>query len=188
MKKILNYFFQGLLYIAPIGLTIYIIYLLFELIDEPLQTYIKELFGVQIPGLGVLIIFVIITLLGIIGGSIIANPFKRIMDKLLERAPILKLIYSSIRDLLSAFVGKEKKFNTPVLVKLNMGSDVERVGFLTQEDLNSFGIKEKVAVYFPQSYTFAGDLYIVPSKLVTLLDMAPANAMKFAVSGGVAMN
>jgi uncharacterized membrane protein len=90
--------------------------------------------------------------------------------------------------LLKAFVGKEKKFNQPVLVKVNTVSELEKVGFLTQEDLSNIGIKDKVAVYFPHSYNFSGEMFIVPSDHVKPLNMAPADAMKFVVSGGVAMS
>jgi uncharacterized membrane protein len=188
MKRLFGYFFQGLLYVAPLGLTIYAIVLLFNVVDGFIQKYIEEWIKVHIPGLGIVIIFLLISFLGMIGGSIIGAPIRRIIEKLLEKAPLFKLIYSSIRDLLSAFVGKEKKFTQPVLVKVNSISELEKVGFLTQEDLNSIGIKDKVAVYFPHSYNFSGEMFIVPSEHVRPLKMAPADAMKFVVSGGVALD
>lgn len=188
MKKLLGYFFQGLLYVAPLGLTLYAIVLLFNVVDGFIQKYIEAWIKVHIPGLGIVIIFLFISFLGLIGGSIIGSPIRRLIEKLLEKAPLFKLIYSSIRDLLSAFVGKEKKFTQPVLVKVNTISELEKVGFLTQDDLNSIGIKDKVAVYFPHSYNFSGEMFIVPAEHVRPLNMAPTNAMKFVVSGGVAMS
>lgn len=188
MKKLFGFFFQGLLYVAPLGLTIYAIVLLFNLVDGLIQKYLESWIKIHIPGLGILLIFLLITLLGIIGGSIIGAPIRRAVEKLLDRAPLFKLIYSSIRDLLSAFVGKEKKFTQPVLVKVNTISELEKVGFLTQEDLSQIGIKDKVAVYFPHSYNFSGEMFIVPSVHVRALDMAPTDAMKFVVSGGVALS
>jgi uncharacterized membrane protein len=188
MKKIVGYFFQGLLYVAPLGLTIYAIVLLFNVIDGLIQNYIEEWIKIHIPGLGILLIFLSITLLGMIGGSILGAPVRRTIDKLLDKAPLFKVIYSSIRDLLSAFVGKEKKFNRPVLVKVNTISELEKVGFLTRDDLSNIGIKDKVAVYFPHSYNFSGELFIVPAEHIRPLNMAPADAMKFVVSGGVAMS
>jgi len=156
-------------------------------IDGLIQNYLESWIKIHIPGLGILLLFGMITLLGMIGGTIIGAPIRRIIEKLLDRAPVFKLIYSSIRDLLSAFVGKEKKFNQPVLVKVNTISELEKVGFLTQDDLNSIGIRDKVAVYFPHSYNFSGEMFIVPSEHVRPLNMAPADAMKFVVSGGVAL-
>ncbi len=186
MKHLMRYFFQGLLYIAPLGITFYIIYLLFTFLDGTLQQFIQKWFDIRIPGLGLLAIILIISLLGFVGQSIIFVPVKKLMNKALDKAPVLKVIYTSIRDLLSAFVGKEKKFNQPVLVRVNLISDLEKVGFLTQSDLNDIGIKDKVAVYFPHSYNFSGELFIVPAEHVRPLNMSPSEAMKFAVSGGVA--
>jgi uncharacterized membrane protein len=187
MKKVVGFFFQGLLYVAPLGVTVYTIVLLFNVIDGLIQKYIESWIKVHIPGLGILLIFISITLLGVIGGTILGPPITRTIDKLLEKAPLFKLIYSSIRDLVSAFVGKEKKFNHPVLVKINKISELEKVGFITQHDLSALDLKDKVAVYFPHAYAFSGELFIVPSVDVRPLNIPPTDAMKFIVSGGVAM-
>ena len=186
MKRLARYFFQGLLYIAPLGITIYVIYFLFTFLDGLIQQYIQKWLDISIPGLGLLLIIVLISLLGFLGQSIIFLPIKNLFKKALEKAPILKLIYTSIRDLLNAFVGKERKFNQPVLVKVNTISELEKVGFLTQSDLNDLDIKDKVAVYFPHSYNFSGELFIVPSEHVKPFRMSPSDTMKFIVSGGVA--
>lgn len=186
MKKIFSYFFQGLIYIAPIGITIYVIYYLFTIIDGFIRGYMQKIFDIDIPGLGIVILFVLITLLGLIGSTIIARPIKRLIRKLMDRAPLLKVIYSAIRDLLSAFVGKEKKFDQPVLVIVNTISNLEKMGFITQKDLSDLEIIDKVSVYFPHSYNFSGEMFIVPKELVRPVNMPPAEAMKFIVSGGVA--
>jgi uncharacterized membrane protein len=186
MKKFFKYFFQGLIFIAPLGLTIYIIYFLFNFLDGIIQQYIEEWFKIHIPGLGLLAMFVLISFIGFLGQSIVFRPILKLFGALIEKTPVLKVIYSSIRDLLNAFVGKEKKFNQPVLVKVNTISELEKVGFLTQEDLSDLGIKDKVAVYFPHSYNFSGELFIVPTEHLKPFDMSPADAMKFIVSGGVA--
>ena len=186
MKKLFRYFLQGLVYIAPLAITIYAIYLIFSVIDGFLQEYIRDWFKLNIPGLGLAAIFLLISLLGFIGHSIIFRPVKRLISGIMNRAPIVKVVYTSIRDLLNAFVGKEKKFNQPVLVKVNTISELEKVGFLTQEDLSDLGILDKVAVYFPHSYNFSGEMFIVPREHVRPFNMSPAEAMKFIVSGGIA--
>ena len=185
MKKLFNYFLQGLLYVAPIGVTIYMIYLIFTFIDGLLKSAIESILGFNIPGLGIIVIFLIITLLGFIGQSIIFRPFSLLIEKLISKAPILQTIYSTVKDFLTAFMGKEKKFNRPVLVKVNPVTNLEKMGFLTQSDLSRLNIKDKVAVYFPHSYNFSGELFIVPSEQVTPLDLHSTEAMKFIVSGGV---
>lgn len=185
MKKVMNYFLQGLLYTAPFGITAYIIYVVFNFTNNLLDDYLEKVINIDIPGLGLVVIFFILVLIGIIGRSIIAQPFKILFKRLIEKAPLLKLIYSALNDLFSAFVGKERKFNKPVLVLVNPISNLEKLGFLTAEDLSKIDEKDKVAVYFPHSYNFSGELFIVPKTQVRLLDINPAVAMKFIVSGGI---
>ncbi|MGD2036086.1 MAG: DUF502 domain-containing protein [Bacteroidales bacterium] len=185
MKKVIRYFLQGLLFIAPAAITIYIVYVVFTFLDGAIQDFFEAYMPFRIPGLGLLALLVIITILGFIGQSIIFRPFRYLLDRLLRNAPIVNVVYSAIKDLLSAFVGKEKKFNKPVLVKVNLISDLEKIGFLTTEDLNELGIKDKVSVYFPHSYNFSGEMFIVPKEHIRPLSIPPAEAMKFIVSGGV---
>jgi uncharacterized membrane protein len=186
MKKIIAFFFQGLLYMAPIGITLFILYKAFFLVDDIFKPLLFSIFGFHIPGAGLIILFLLITLLGYVGQTIIARPIKFLINHFLERAPLLKTFYTSIKDFLSAFVGKEKKFNQPVLVKVNLISDLEKIGFVTRENLSDLGVEgKKVAVYFPHSYNFSGEMFIVPADQVKRLDAAPADIMKFVVSGGV---
>lgn len=185
MKKLVNYFFQGILYIAPIGITGYIIYLIFSFIDNLVNKTFQKLFDIDIPGLGILVMALLLVITGIMGQSIIAKPFKFIFKSLLDKVPLLKVIYSAFNDLFSAFVGKGKKFNRPVLVLVNPISNLEKIGFLTEEDLTKLNEKEKVAVYFPHSYNFSGELFIVPRSQIKTIDISPTEAMKFIISGGV---
>jgi len=186
MKKIGGYFIQGLIYIAPLGVTFYIVYQTLTFFDRLLEKYIDPLLPVNIPGINLLAVLLFIILLGFVGQSIIARPVKFLAAKLLKKAPFINMIYSAIRDLLSAFVGKEKKFNKPVLVKVNHLSNLEKLGFLTQDDLSNLGITEKkVAVYFPHSYNFSGELFLVPSEHVRSLEgVTSTEIMKYIVSGG----
>ncbi|SRR6056297_17021 len=187
MKKLVRYFFQGLLYIAPLGLTIFILYKSFVILDGVFSPFLEKYLNLTIPGISLIMVFLLVALLGLAGQSILARPFKKIINRIIEKAPLVKVIYSSLKDLLSAFVGKEKKFNQPVLVKVNLVSDLEKLGFLTQQDLSNLGIEgKKVSVYFPHSYNFSGELFIVPVEHVQKIDVPPSDVMKFIVSGGVA--
>ena len=185
-RRFVNYFLQGLLYIAPLGITVFILHALFGFFDGLLRSSLQSLFGIDIPGLGLVIILILVTLLGFIGQTVIAQPVKRYLTNIIMQTPFLQTIYATIKDFVGAFLGKEKKFIYPVLVKIGKLSDMEKVGFLTQTDLSELKLKDKVAVYFPQSYSFSGDLLIVPSENVTPLDVSPKDAMKFIVTGGVA--
>jgi uncharacterized membrane protein len=105
---------------------------------------------------------------------------------LISQAPLIKVIYTSIKDFISAFVGKDRRFTEPVLVKVNRQSDIEKLGFITQKDLSNIGIPQgRVAVYLPHSYNFSGNLFIVPVENVTPLNAPPAEVMKFIVTAGV---
>jgi uncharacterized membrane protein len=150
-----------------------------------LKDKLEEIFNIDIPGLGLAVIFIFLVLVGIIGQSILARPFKDLFKRIIEKTPLLKLIFSALNDLFSAFVGKEKKFNKPVIVLVNPISNLEKLGFLTEEDLSTLDEKEKVAVYFPHSYNFSGELFIVPKNQVKPIDISPSVVMKFIISGGV---
>lgn len=185
VKKLLSYALQGLIYVAPIGITFYIIYWLFTYIDTFFLKVVANWLHFKIPGLGIVIIFFSMVLLGFVGQSIIANPIKNLINRIIERTPFIKVIYSALRDLFSAFTGKEKKFNRPVLVKVNKVSELEKIGFITETDLKKLQVVDKVAVYFPHAYAFSGELFIVPVSEITPIDVPAADVMKFIVSGGV---
>ena len=178
MKKIINYFLQGLLYIVPISVTLYVVYWTFQKIDGILPF--------QFPGLGLIVIIALITFIGFAGSVIIASPINSFFQRLLRKAPLLKTIYSSMKDLMQTFVGKKKGFNQAVLIKLYENSTIERIGFITNEDLSSLGIKEgKILVYLPHSYAFSGQLFVVEKSYITPIDKPSSEIMKLIVSGGV---
>ncbi len=185
MKKLANYLLQGLLYIAPLSITAFIIYSVFTFLDGLSQKLLVQFFDINIPGLGVLTLLVFLIFVGILGRTIIARPLKLVFKKIIDSIPLLKFIYSAFNDLFSAFVGKEKKFNQPVLVKVNLNSDLEKLGFITEENLDLIEEKNKVAVYFPHSYNFSGELFIVPRANIKTLNINSSDVMKFIVSAGL---
>ncbi len=186
MKKLGSYFFQGVLLVAPIAITVYILYAVFVRVDGWLVHNLEPLIGFYIPGLGILILVVSITLLGFIGQTAFLRPIKRLAGQLVKRIPLLNLLYSALNDLFSAFVGNEKKFNVPVKVLFNQENNLWKLGFITKDSLEEFGLKEMTAVYFPHSYNFSGELYIIQrDRVQPLTDVSPTEVMKFVVSAGV---
>jgi uncharacterized membrane protein len=129
--------------------------------------------------------FTFIALLGWAGQSFLFRPIIRFINNLFEKAPIIKPIYSSLTDFFNAFVGQRKKFTRPVLVKVNLVSELEKLGFITADDLSDLGIQDKVAVLFPHSYNWSGEMFIVPKELITPINLPPGEVMKFALTGGV---
>ncbi len=177
-RKLINYFFQGLLFIAPISITIFILYRVFIIVDS--------LIPVNIPGLGLLIVLITITIFGVVGSLLIRTPFTLLLNRLLENIPLVKILYSALNDLMSAFVGQKKKFTKPVMVQMSRDSNIHKLGFVTGEDLSAIGLEgEMVAVYLPHSYNFSGNLFVVPASNVVPLKAPAAEVMKFIVSGGI---
>lgn len=185
LKKIIQYFLQGVLLVAPVVIVGYILYSLFISVDGWLNNKISPVIGFNIPGLGILILFISLTLLGFFGQTALIKPLKKVAGKFIKRIPVLNLLYSSINDLFSAFVGKEKKFNVPVKVLFNIENNLWKLGFVTKESMNIIENEELAAVYFPHSYNFSGELYLVPKERVRYLKLSPSEVMKFIVSGGV---
>ncbi|NVN95287.1 MAG: DUF502 domain-containing protein [Bacteroidetes bacterium] len=185
-KKLLNYFLQGLLYITPLGATVLIIYLTFNYIDTRANDLLDSILSIRIPGLGVLLTLTIITIIGYFGKSILAKPLVSLVDAIMEKVPFIKIIYTSTKDFMSAFVGQKKKFTEAVLVQMNKDAEIYKLGFITQKDLTMLGIKEDlIAVYLPHSYNFSGNLFIVPAGNVTHINASSTEIMKFIVSGGI---
>lgn len=180
VKKILRYLIQGIIILAPISITVYIVYWLFDKVDGILRPY------VNIPGLGFVIIVVFIILVGWISSNFLMGSFIHFFDQWMERTPVIKFIYSSTKDFFEAFAGDKKRFSKAVLANV-FSEDVWIVGFLTDEEMGKFEMgADKVAVYVPQAYNFAGQLYILPRSRVKKIDtISSGEAMKYAVTGGV---
>lgn len=196
-RNLFRLFLQGLLILAPISITIYFVVSTFYWVDGILPNLVHNLFpsliGVdqfgspkRIPGLGFIVFIGIALIVGYISPSFIVSRVVDFAETLLERTPGIKFIYSTIKDFFEAFAGSKRKFDKSVLVCI-AAPDVWQVGFITQEELHEFDLKEYIAVYVPQSYAFAGHLYFVKRDRVRVLtDISSADAMKFAISGGVA--
>ncbi len=177
-SRLLKYFGQGLLFVVPVFVTIAVLVYLFQRADT--------IFGLDIPGLGIVILLVGVTLIGFIGTVLLTNPAVRWVSNMINRTPVVKIIYSSVKDLLSAFVGSKKKFTHPVLIRLSADNDMQQIGFMTQEDLSDLGIsKDMVSVYVPFSFSIMGNVFVVPKANITRLEASPTETMKFVVSGGI---
>lgn len=182
MKYVLRYFLQGLLLVLPACFTVYIISSLVVWIDKILP----RLFQIELfPGFGLLLILAFITLTGLIGSTIVARPAFNFMEYYMYKIPLINLIYSSTKDVIGAFVGDKKKFDHPVLVRLHKEENIYRIGFITRESLESINLKDMMAVYFPDSYGFTGNLYIIPKGDIKEIEAPSSEVMKLIVSGGL---
>ncbi|MCZ2222586.1 MAG: DUF502 domain-containing protein [Chitinophagales bacterium] len=196
LKKLFQYFIQGLIVLAPIGITVWVILSLFNLIDDILPNLLHTIFPNWIgknvngdvektTGLGFVLIIAFVLLVGWLSSLFMVGRLVQVLDKVLENTPGIKVIYSSVKDFLEAFAGNKKKFDKPVLVNVD-AADVWRIGFITRPDADELDLKEHVVVYVPHSYAISGITYIVPKDKVKLLDkISAAEAMKFTLTGGV---
>lgn len=199
-KQILGFmaqlFFQGVVVLAPIGVTVWVVVSLFNWVDNFLPNLLNFLFPVQfaivngqipkVTGFGFLVAIALVLIVGWLSSLFFVERLVSVFDKLLEKTPGIKIIYSSVKDFLEAFAGNKKKFDQPVLVNVD-AMDVWRIGFITQNDTAHFGLADFVTVYVPHSYAISGITYIVPPTRIKKLPkgLGAAEAMKYVVSGGV---
>lgn len=174
--KLIKYFLRGVLLTLPLAGTVMLIVWLINKLDG--------LFGFEnAHGLGVVLVLTVVTVIGFLGSGLLLRPILDIVDDLLEKVPGVKIIYTLFKDFLEAFVGDKRKFKEPVAVE--MGPSVYKMGFITHKDLSIIGFEGFVSVYFPHSYNFSGNVFIVPAEKVKPIDANPSDVMKFIVTGGV---
>ncbi|MEA5460608.1 DUF502 domain-containing protein [Arcicella sp. LKC2W] len=179
--KLFSYFVKGLLLLAPVYITGYIIFNLLDSLDSHFYFYFR--------GTGLALMVAIIMVVGFLGSTFISVPVVQIFEDGLARLPLVRLIYFSLKDLVEAFVGDKKKFNQPVKILFNKENGIQKIGFITQSDLQFLDIPEdSVMVYCPHSYAFSGEMFIVPTTSVTLLHLPTSDVMKMIISGGVSLS
>ncbi|MBP9097680.1 MAG: DUF502 domain-containing protein [Ferruginibacter sp.] len=188
-RKLLQYFLQGMLVLAPITVTLYALYAVVTSIDSwiPIFTTVDEkgVVHVQNYGVGIVVIVTVIILIGYFSSFFITGRIIYFMDKLMQKTPGIKHIYSTTRDFFEAFAGDKKKFTQNVLANVD-DNDVWRLGFVTRNDMEEFGLSGFVSVYIPMAYSVAGNVYVIPkSRVKPITHISSAQTMKFAVSGGV---
>jgi uncharacterized membrane protein len=188
--KLLQYFLQGLLVLAPISVTIYLIVQIFNWLDRLIPIYINlsgnEDKPIFLPGIGFLLVVGSILIVGYLSSLFVVGRVLNIFDHWLEKTPGIKVIYTLVKDLSEAVVGKKRKFTKTVLVNL-YGNDIWQLGFITNEDLEEFDLKDHISVYVPLSYALTGTLFFVTRDRIKMLPhISGPDAYKFAISGGVA--
>ncbi len=177
ISRFARHFLHGLIFLVPLGIIVYVLANIWQAIRD--YSFTDNVW------ISFLIIIFAITALGYLATSLIARPIFRLFESLLTKAPLINFIYSSIKDLMEAFVGEKKRFDRPVLVNISRDSSLQKLGFITVEDMEILGIPGKVAVYLPHSYNFSGNLFVVSRDQVQAIHANSADVMKFIVSGGI---
>lgn len=188
-QKFFYYLIKGTLVVVPLAGAIFLIVWLVATVDSALnitEHFLQDEQGepLYIPGLGILSVIILLTLVGLIFTNLVTDPIRNWLGRTVNKIPLFNTLYSSIRDFTEAFVGDAKKFNEPVLVEFN-DSGLKRIGFLTQRDLTALELENHVMVYFPYAYSVAGQIAVVSADRVRKLNISATDAMKLVVSGGV---
>ena len=188
-QKLLYYLIKGTLVVVPLAGAVFLIIWIVASLDNTLnitQHFLEDEKGhpLYIPGIGILTVIILLIVVGIIFTNLVTDPIRNWLNRTIKRIPLFNTLYSSIKDFTEAFVGDAKKFNEPVLVEINE-TGMKKIGFLTQRDLSKLGLHDEVIVYFPYSYSFAGQVVVVKNERVKKLNMNATDAMKLVVSGGV---
>ena len=181
MKKLVDYFLKGLVIFVPITLTVFLLVWAFTSLDAVFRDFLPRYF----PGLGILLTVLSIILIGFIASNFLGKKLFGLIEKVFTGLPLVKLLYSAVKDMIEAFAGEKRSFDKPVIATLSPGGAAKVVGFVTQESLDNFGLSDYVAVYLPQSYNFAGNVLLFPKESVKPLNIESSQAMAFIVSGGV---
>ena len=196
LRRLLTYFFQGLIVLAPIGITLWVVIGLFNFVDGILPNLMHAIAPSlwelgedgqvkKIPGFGFLVVVLLVLFTGWVSSLLFFSRIVAMLDNLLEKTPGIKYIYTSVKDFLEAFAGNKKKFDKPVLVNVD-APGVWRVGFITQASSDALGMSGHVTVYVPHSYAISGITYLVPADHIKpLTGIVAADAMKYTISGGV---
>lgn len=177
MNVVVRYFLRGLAVVVPIAVTVWVVWQIFTGLDRMIDA--------PYPGLGLALTLIGIFLVGLAVSNIIGRFLLRLTDYVFGRAPLIKIIYTSVKDLVDAFVGDRRRFDRPVAVDLSPDGGIRAVGFLTRDDAHSIGQPGRAAVYFPQSYNFAGNVVLIERSRIHPLEGDSAQIMAFIVSGGV---
>jgi uncharacterized membrane protein len=175
MNWLLKNFLRGVVIVVPVAVTVYLVVQSVVALDRLLR--------IPTPGLGLVALLAATVLIGALGGNFIGRRFFGLAEQLFTRAPIVRIVYAAIKDLLEAFVGNKRRFDRPVTVSVS--DHVRTFGFITSDDLTALGMPGDVAVYVPFSYTWDGCLLVVARERVQPLAADSASVMALVVSGGV---
>jgi len=181
MKKLIDYFLKGLVIFVPMALTVFLLIWAFTSLDEVFRDFLP----ISFPGMGILLTVLLIFVIGFVASNFLGKRLIALVEKIFTGLPLVKLLYSAVKDMIEAFAGEKKSFDKPVIATFVPGGTAKVVGFVTQESLENFGLSDYVAVYIPQSYNFAGNVLLFPKESVKPLNIESSQAMAFIVSGGV---
>ncbi|MFA7592701.1 MAG: DUF502 domain-containing protein [Thiohalobacteraceae bacterium] len=189
MRAISRNILTGLITILPVVLTLYLFYWLVVSAEAALGTLLKTVLpmGAYWPGMGVAIGLLAAFVVGLLMRALAVRRLFALGERIFTRLPLIKSVYSALRDLMDYFSPERKKdFGQVVAVTLG---EMQLIGFVTQADTGrlptEFHGQDRVLVYLPMSYQIGGYAVFVPRSAVRPLDMGMEEAMRFVITAGV---
>ncbi|CEH31296.1 hypothetical protein AM501_10450 [Aneurinibacillus migulanus] len=187
MKRLVTLFLNGLLVVAPIGITIYILIYIFRLVDSLGKKLLVSMNLPTITGLGIVVTIGLLIFIGFVSQLWLSRKLLMWTERLITRFPGLKTVYSMVKDTIHSLIGEKRAFSQVVLVTHEDGG--KRIGFLTTEDVTAFQLdKDYIAVYMPHALQVSGELRLYARENVTFIDTPVEEAMRFCLTAGVASN
>lgn len=178
MKRVVGYFARGCLALVPVTL---IVYLLMSIVS-----FTDKLVGLSVPGLGLVLALAFVTTVGFLISNVIGRRIYQFYDGVMARLPVIKLFYTSTRDLLQTVVGESTAFGHPVRFRLADSGDIRFLGLMTRDNLSALGLPEHAAVYLPQAYNIGGQVIAVPRAQLEVVNLRASEMLAFMMSGGSA--
>lgn len=191
IKKIGKLFLQGLIAIVPVVLTVYILYWLAVSAESVLGKAMRLILPerLYLPGMGLLAGFLVILAIGILLKMWLFRKLFQWAESSIEKLPLVKSIYTSIRDVTGFFdSSKNQKFNKVVMVTM-IDEKMKIMGLVTREEFEGLPLAmykdDKVAVYLPWSYQIGGFTVMVSKSRLEPIDLSVEEALKFMLTAGV---
>ena len=193
MKHITATFLKGLAAVLPIAITLWALWWLGSTAEKVLGGVLRHVLpeGWYVPGMGVAVGLVLVFVVGILLHAWFIRSLYGFFEKQLEKLPLVKTIYGSVKDLLGFFVsGSDRDANQVVVVRFSDGDKEMRVlGFVTRETFDDLpagvGTDRMVAVYVPMSYQIGGFTVMASRDSIEPIDMTTEEALRFAVTAGM---
>ncbi len=193
MNAFYRLFIQGLITVLPISLTLYLLFWITARVDDIFGAPISRLMGDHyIPGLGLIIGFLGILLVGVSVNNFVSKHFLEWLERRIQTLPFVKTIYNPLRDVMNLFGAEaSSKMKRVVLIELIPGSGLKGIGLVTRDrfqDLPEAHFKDLIAVFVPYSYALGGFTLLVPKSQVTEIDIPVEKAMQLAITAWVQKN
>ncbi|SHH22837.1 Uncharacterized membrane protein [Hydrocarboniphaga daqingensis] len=189
-RKLSRTFFTGLLAVLPIMVTLAVVMWLIGVADTFFGSFVRWFAPgtASLPGMGLLMSLLVIFVVGLLMQAVFFREFIKWTEEQLERVPLIKTVYSAVRDLTGFFSKKDdSRFGRVVMVAMP-NLPFRLLGFITVEDLTAFGLAQDhdtVAVYLPMSYQIGGYTVLIARQHLVEVDMSFEDAMRFLITAGM---